>query len=135
MDTEALNQAIAALIAKKAELNQLTYNDDRYDDVEEELHDMEDDFNEQFGSYLEEVLEEVHKTIAPESDVLLPTAYLPNRLDVNTKEAKTKSPERDGVWVEAEEFPGKEARLILMANPTRLVLAVGKNTEKEVWTA
>jgi hypothetical protein len=88
MDTEALNQAIAALIAKKAELNQLTYNDDRYDDVEEELHDMEDDFNEQFGSYLEEVLEEVHKTIAPESDVLLPTAYLPNRLDVNTKEAK-----------------------------------------------
>ena len=136
MDREALNKALAALIAKKDELSKIGYDDARYDDLEEELHDMEDDFNEQFGEYLENVLEEVHTKIAPDSDVLLPTAYLPSSADASTDTAKAKkgASSATGVWIDAEEYPGKDARLVLLANPPRLVLSVGKK-QTEVWTA
>jgi hypothetical protein len=56
MNTENLNKQLVALIEKKQALGKLSYNDERYDDIEEELHDLEDDFNEEFGPYLEDVL-------------------------------------------------------------------------------
>lgn len=129
MNTENLNKSLVALIEKKRDLNQLSYNDDRYDDIEEELHDMEDAFNEEYGPYLEDVLEDVHAKLCPDTDVLLPTAYLPNNLGGET------SAEKEGVWVDSDEFPGKEARLILVPNPARLILSVGKTIRKEVWKA
>lgn len=129
MNITDLNNSLVAIIEKKQALSKLSYNDDRYDDMEEELHDMEDDFNEEYGPYLEDALEDVHAKLCPDSDVLLPTAYLPNNLEGET------SAEKEGVWVDSDEFPGKEARLILVPNPARLILSVGKNIRKEVWTA
>ncbi len=130
MNTEELNKMLVALIEKKQELSKLPYSDDRYDDLEEELHDLEDDFNEEFGPYLEDVLEDVHAKICPDTDVLLPTAYLPNSL-----EGESGSDQKEGVWVDYDEFPGKESRLVLIPNPVRLILSVGKNVKKEVWKA
>ena len=43
---------------KRNELNGLTYNDSNYDDIEDDLHDLEDDFNEEFGTFLEDVLQD-----------------------------------------------------------------------------
>lgn len=129
MNITELNNSLVAIIEKKQALSKLSYNDDRYDDMEEELHDMEDDFNEEYGAYLEEALEEVHAKLCPDSDVLLPTAYLPNNIGGET------TAEKEGVWVDSDEFPGKEARLILVPNPARLILSVGKSIRKEVWTA
>jgi hypothetical protein len=132
MNIAELNTSLVALIRKKEELSKLSYNDERYDDVEEELHDMEDEFNENYGEYLEEVLEEVHERLCPDSDVLLPTAYLPNNLAA----LETGKPgPKEGVWVDTDEFPNKEARLVLVPNPTRLILSVGTSIQKEVWKA
>jgi len=127
MNLSELNSALVKLVNKKHELAQLAYNDTRYDDVEEELHDLEDSFNEQYGDYLEEVLEGVHRKLRSDTDVLLPTAYLPNALngEIGNKE---------GVWIDSEEFPGKKAHLVLVPNPTRLVLAVGQE-RRELWKA
>ena len=130
MNTETLNKNLVSLIEKKQELSKLSYSDDRYDDLEEELHDLEDEFNEEFGPYLEDVLEDVHAKICPDTDVLLPTAYLPNTL-----EGESGSDQKEGVWVDYDEFPGKESRLVLVPNPVRLILSVGKNVRKEVWKA
>jgi len=132
MNIDELNTSLVEIIRKKEELSKLPYNDVRYDDVEEELHDMEDDFNDTYGEYLEEVLEEVHERLCPDSDVLLPTAYLPNNL--TAMEAGTPA-QREGVWVDSDEFPNKEARLVLVPNPTRLILSVGTKIQKEVWKA
>ena len=129
MNITDLNNSLVAIIEKKQALSKLSYNDDRYDDIEEELHDLEDDFNEEFGPYLEDVLEDVHAKLCPDTDVLLPTAYLPNNLQGET------SAETEGVWVDSDEFPGKESRLVLVPNPVRLILSVGKTVRKEVWTA
>ena len=132
MNTNDLNASLISIIQKKQELGQLTYDDDRYDEVEEELHDMEDDFNEKYGEFLEDVLTQVHDEVCPDTDVLLPTAYLPTQL---AGEDNTAISAKEGVWVDTEEFPDREARLVLVPNPTRLVLSVGKNIRKEVWKA
>lgn len=132
MNIAELNTSLITLIRKKEELSKLSYNDERYDDVEEELHDMEDEFNENYGEYLEEVLEEVHERLCPDSDVLLPTAYLPSNL--GALESGKPGP-KEGVWVDTDEFPDREARLVLVPNPTRLILSVGNNIQKEVWKA
>ncbi|HSI90832.1 MAG TPA: hypothetical protein VK927_06910 [Adhaeribacter sp.] len=129
MNANELNNSLISLIEKKQALSKLPYNDERYDEIEEELHDLEDEFNEEFGPYLEDVLEDVHAKLCPDTDVLLPTAYLPNNLGGET------SAEKEGVWVDSDEFPGKEVRLILVPNPTRLILSVGKTIRKEVWKA
>lgn len=132
MNTQELNTSLAALIQKKQELSQLSYNDERYDDVEEELHDLEDDFNDNYGEYLEDVLGDVHTQICPDTDVLLPTAYLPERLNADGQPELTG---KEGVWVEADDYPNKEARLVLVPNPVRIILSVGKNVRQEVWKA
>ncbi len=132
MNTNDLNTSLISIIQKKQELGQLTYDDDRYDDVEEELHDMEDDFNEKYGEFLEDVLTQVHDEVCPDTDVLLPTAYLPTQLAGEDNSAISA---KEGVWVDTEEFPDREARLVLVPDPTRLVLSVGKNIRKEVWKA
>jgi hypothetical protein len=71
-----IDSAMIAILEKRLALSKLSYSDDTYDDVEELLHDLEDDFNEKYGDKLEEILEKVHLAHCPESDVLLPTAYL-----------------------------------------------------------
>ncbi|GAA3925199.1 hypothetical protein GCM10022406_09060 [Hymenobacter algoricola] len=132
MNKEDLNRALVSLIEKKQELHKLSYDDTRYDDVEEELHELEDSFNEEYGAYLEEMLEKVHEKLCPDTDVLLPTAYLPNDIGGDTGYVPS---HKEGVWVDSDEFPGKEARLVLVPNPTRLILSVGKTVRKEVWKA
>lgn len=132
MNVNDLNLSLISIIEKKQELGQLTYDDDRYDDVEEELHDLEDDFNEKYGDYLEDILTQVHDKICPDTDVLLPTAYLPTKLAAEDNSAISA---KEGVWVDTEEYPDREARLVLVPNPIRLILSVGKTIRKEVWKA
>ncbi|MBO3269068.1 MULTISPECIES: hypothetical protein [Hymenobacter] len=128
MNVTELNQALVTLIEKKQELQTLTYDDARYDDVEEELHDLEDDFNDEYGQFLEEALEKVHDDLGSDTDVLLPTAYLPANISGEPTP-------KEGVWIDSEKYSGKEARLTLIPNPTRLFLTVGKTVRQEVWKA
>ena len=130
MDANALNASIVALLQNKQELNKLDYNDERYDDFEEELHDMEDDFNEEYGDYLEDVLEDVHGKIKSDADILLPTAYMASALN---NEDLTQE-EQEGVWVESDSFPGVEMRLVIVANPPRILLVLA-DQERVLWTA
>jgi hypothetical protein len=125
MNAADLNAALLALIEKKAELHTLTYDDARYDDVEESLHDLEDDFNDDYGADLEAALEKVHLDLKSDTDVLLPTAYLP----------ATNTPQKeDGVWVDSEKYPGR-VRLVLRADPPRFILTTSKGQEHELWKA
>ena len=76
MDINALDQSLVAIIKKKNELQQLGYQDPRYDELEEELHDLEDALMETHGEDMENVIQDVHDRICPDTDVLLPIAYL-----------------------------------------------------------
>lgn len=117
MDTKALDKALQHISLKREELSKIDYDNPTYDQLEEELHDLEDDFQSQFGEYMEEVLQEIHDEFCPDNDVLMPIAYLGS-----------------GVFVEVDKYPGKDAKLILQTNPTRLMLVVGKDKSEVVWT-
>ena len=133
MELGELNRHLTKIIDRKLELLKLDYNSDNYDDLEEDLHLLEDDFIEKYGDFLEDALHEVHDEFCPDTDVLLPTAYLPRfALENNgTFDAK----HDDGVYVEVDDYPGKETKLVLLPNPVRIVLNIDKNTKEVVWEA
>ena len=118
MDIKALNSALEAIELKRAELSKLDYNNPKYDDLEEKLHDLEDDFQDKHGEYLEDALQIIHDDLCPDNDVLMPIAYLGK-----------------GVPVEVDKFPGKDTRLVLVTNPPRILLTIGKEKQDVVWTA
>ncbi|MCU0417642.1 MAG: hypothetical protein MUE33_10715 [Cytophagaceae bacterium] len=126
MNFKQLNKDLEKLILKKNELNRLTYDDKNYDDVEEELHDLEDDFLDNFGDELEKVLNKVHEKIAADSDVLLPIAYIGSYYKQGDKLPSgglelAIMPDQ-GVIIESEKFPGKNTRLIFGVHPVRLII-------------
>ena len=116
MDIKALDKALQEIIKKREELSKIDYNNPKYDDLEEELHDLEDDFQDEFGDEIEAVFQGVHDEFCPDNDVLLPIAYL-----------------GQGVIVEVDKLPGKDTRLVLAANPVRIMLTVGKDKQQVVW--
>jgi hypothetical protein len=138
MNVTALNQAVREVVEKRRLLSQMGYDHEQYDDVEEELHDLEDDFLEQYGDFLEKALQKVHDAYCPESDVLLPTAYLPRQyqkvVDAKSGEEEIELGDNDGVWVELEEFPGADAKLVILPDPTRIELLTQAGSQP-VWTA
>ena len=70
-----IDEAMIAILQKRLELSKLSYSDDTYDDVEEVLHDLEDDFNEKYGDHLEEILESHGKN---DDEIYVVTNSLPN---------------------------------------------------------
>jgi hypothetical protein len=128
-----IDEAMIAILQKRLELSKLSYSDDTYDDVEEVLHDLEDDFNEKYGEQLEEILEKVHIKHCPESDVLLPTAYLAKKF-VETADGEIEIGKKEGVEVKWVEDPVAATRLVLLPSPTRILLMTPKGISI-VWEA
>lgn len=118
MDVKALDNSLLEILKKRDELAKIDYNNPKYDDLEEQLHDLEDDFQEEYGEYLESAFQDVHDELCPDNDVLMPIAYLGK-----------------GVPVEVDKFAGKDTKLILAPSPTRIILAVGKDKQEVVWSA
>jgi len=133
IDIKSLDKDLTALVKAKIALSKLTYADENYDKIEEELHDMEDDFQENYGEYLEEALAEVHDEFCPDNDVLLPIAYLADEYIV--KEDTIDVAPGQGVIVEADDFANAKVTLALAPQPTRIVLQAGNEHKEVVWRA
>jgi len=118
MDVKALNEALLEIVRKRDELSKVNYNDPTYDSLEELLHDLEDDFQDEYGEYLETALQQVHDEFCPDNDVLMPIGYL-----------------GQGIPVDVDKLPGKDTRLILAPNPTRIILSVNKDKQQVVWSS
>jgi hypothetical protein len=134
MDFKAIDKAIIEIIRCRIELNQIDYSNPSYDELEEKLHDLEDDFQDNYGEQMEDVLQDVHDKHCPDSDVLLPIAYLANNYIITDKNEYSASP-AEGVFVEMENHPGKDTKLLLLPNPLRILLSIGANEQKIVWAA
>lgn len=118
MDVKALDKSLQEILKKRDELAKLDYNNPKYDDLEEQLHDLEDDFQDEYGEYVESAFQNIHDDLCPDNDVLMPIAYLGK-----------------GVPVDVDKFAGKDTKLILATAPTRIILAIGKDKEEVLWTA
>jgi hypothetical protein len=125
------------LAEKRNELSRLSYSDNMYEEVEDLLHDMEDEFNEKYGDFVEEALYEIHDEFCPDNDVLLPSAYLAKKYLVSGSNSDTQYDvsARDGVIVDVDDYPDQLVRLVMIPNPARIIMLIGQQERKEVWVA
>lgn len=136
MNIEALDHSLLAIIKKKNELKQLGYQDPKYDDIEEEIHDLEDNLMDEYGEEMEQVIQEVHDKICPDTDVLLPIAYLANSY-VPTKDDDGKDSFdvdlKEGVPVILDDYPDQLSRMVLLPSPPRLIVQVNREKRFLAW--
>ena len=132
MNLKALDKDIQELIKRRSELLKLNYNNPQYDELEEKLHDGEDAFQEKYGEFLEEVLQDVHDEHCPDSDVLMPIAYLAKKYIISDK-GQYSVEASEGVFVETEKYQGKDTKLVILPNPVRIVLNIAKDNQLVVW--
>lgn len=129
-----MDAAIQEIALRRNELKKLDYNNPKYDDLEEELHDLEDELLDSHGEYLEGILQEIHDKYCPDTDILLPIAYLAKTYTITTSNEYAVST-TEGVYVEVDSLPGKETKLVMLPNPLRVVLNVGKDKQQVVWSS
>jgi hypothetical protein len=134
MDVKELDKAIQEIALRRNALKKIDYNNPKYDDLEEELHDLEDSLHVKFGEYLEDVLQDVHDKYCPDTDVLYPIAYLAKSYSITDKNEYSVATS-EGVFVEVDSIPGKDTKLVIVPNPIRVILNVGKDQQQIVWTA
>ena len=133
MDVKALDKAIQEIALRRNDLKKIDYNNPKYDELEEELHDLEDSLHVKYGDYLEEILQNVHDKYCPDTDVLFPIAYFAKSYIVNGSNDFSVA-NNEGVFVEVDSIPGKDTRLVIVPNPIRIILNVGKEQQQVVWT-
>lgn len=137
MNAKLFNAALIDLAEKRIKLNQLDYSDEAYDAAEDDLHNAEDAFLSDYGDYLEDVLDDVHERVCSGTDVLIPTAYIAKNY-VRKGESLDGDPlyeitSKEGVIVEADQYPNKTARLVFVPAPARLVLTINGKAKEIVW--
>ena len=134
MELKELDLAIQEIAIRRNALSKIDYNNPKYDDLEEELHDLEDKVQVKYGDYLEEVLQDIHDKYCPDTDVLYPIAYFAKSYSINDKHEFSVGT-KEGVYVEVDSIPGKETKLVILPNPVRIILNVGSDKQQVVWTA
>jgi hypothetical protein len=139
MNYTRLNSDLIDLIEMRNELNELDFSDASYDDLEDEIHEFEDTFNDKYGDVLENVLDKIHEHICPDVEVLLPTAYLakeyfPSELEEGGFDIGPDA----GILVETilKDAKGRpiDARITYLPNPFRVVL-ITKEDIRTLWSA
>ena len=137
MNWEKIDQELTEIVQQRNQLSALEYSDENYDDLEEQLHDLEDDFNENYEDILEPELEKIYSKLKSDSDVLLPTAYLANYYQEMLPDAKgsiTYEVSGDqGVPIESDQLGKVDMRIVLIPNPVRFVLLINGKQLKELW--
>jgi hypothetical protein len=137
MNKKKFNTDLIDIAEKRIQLNKLDYADEAYDKAEDDLHEAEDAFLSQYGDFLEDVLDDVHERICSGTDVLIPTAYIAKNY-IRKGETLDGEPlydisSKEGVLVEADQYPNKTARLVLIPAPARLILTVNGKAKDIVW--
>ncbi|MBC7487113.1 MAG: hypothetical protein H7282_10225 [Cytophagaceae bacterium] len=134
---KTLNADLLELVEMKTKLSTLTYDNKNYDEIEEQLHDLEDDFLEKYGEMLEDVISDAHEKIRSDNDTLLPIAYVGQRYtktgDNDDGSAHYQVEHGEGVLIETELYPNKETRLVFVPSPTRIELLVGGMKKDILW--
>lgn len=134
MDSKQLNGSLVEIVSLRTELSYMSYSDEQYDVVEDRLHELEDTFVDTFGDALEDVIGDVLAQVKSDSDVLLPTSYLPQSLEDSG--TNLEMDDEPGVTIDIDEYGNEmDIRLVLLPNPARLVLVLNGDIVKDLWSA
>jgi hypothetical protein len=137
MNWDQLDQQLTEIVQKRNQLSKMDYSDESYDDLEEQLHDAEDEFNEEYEEVFEPQLEKIYTKLKSDTDILLPTAYLANKYKEMLPDAKGivtyEVVGKEGVPIESDQFDKMDVRIVLVPNPARFVLIVNGKPMKDLW--
>jgi hypothetical protein len=137
MNWDKLDLELTEIVEKRNQLAEMDYSDANYDDLEEVLHDLEDDFNADYEELLEKELEKIYSVLKSDTDILLPTAYLANEYKPLLPDAKGiisyEVEGREGVPIESDQFDRQDVRLVLIPNPARFLMIINGNPLKILW--
>ena len=137
MEIDDLNSILVGIVEKRMELGRLNYSDQSYDEIEEELHNLEDELVENFGNDLEEVFKTIHQKHCPDTEVLSPIAYLAKNYHKVGKHPNGSAlyevaDLKQGVVIDSDVYD--QAYLVMIPNPIRVLLTVPyKSLKEEVW--
>jgi hypothetical protein len=133
---KSVNELMFEIIELRKELSTLSYNNPRYDEVEELLHETEEQFEQECGAVLSDALADFYDEYAPDADILSPLAYIAKSYNETGENqfGKTYDVEKkNALSVDLDDFPGQDNRLAIVPNPLRLIAFFGDGTTKEVW--
>lgn len=137
MNWDKLDKELTEIVEKRNQLAAMDYSDESYDDLEEELHDLEDDFNENYEGILEGALDKIHTKVQSDTDILLPTAYVANHYKPLLPDSRGivsyEVEGMQGVPIESEQFDKLDVRIALIPNPARFVMLVSGKQMKDLW--
>jgi hypothetical protein len=137
MNWEKLDKELTAIVEKKNQLSAMDYSDEKYDDLEEAIHDLEDDFNENYEAVLEKEFEKIYAKLKSDTDILLPTAYIANQYKPVLPDANGvvtyEVSGREGVPIESDQFDRQDVRLVLVPNPARILMIINGKALKDLW--
>ncbi len=137
MNWDKLDKELTEIVERKNQLSQMDYSDESYDDLEEAIHDLEDDFNEEYEEILEKELEKIYAKLKSDTDILLPTAYIANKYKPLLPDANGlvsyEVGGQEGVPIESDQFDRMDVRLVLIPNPARISLLINGRQLKDMW--
>ncbi len=137
MNWEKLDKELTEIVEKKNQLSAMDYSDEKYDDLEEAIHDLEDDFNENYEGVLEKEFEKIYTRLKSDTDILLPTAYIANKYKPVLPDANGvvtyEVTGREGVPIESDQFDRQDVRLVLVPNPVRILMIINGKPLKDLW--
>ncbi|MDX1903056.1 MAG: hypothetical protein SFU27_02760 [Thermonemataceae bacterium] len=131
VNLENLNKDLTEIADKRIALSELNYDDEHYDLLEEELHDLEDGFLKKYDDFLEDIFMNLHDEFSPDTEIFSPLAYLAKNY-IRKAENLYEVSDEQGVWMEVEKIPSKEAYLVLLPQPLRIML-MANGFKKIVW--
>jgi hypothetical protein len=136
MNFKKINSDLLDLIELRNQIAEMPYNSDDYDELEDEIADFEDTFNERYGKNLEAIAQKIHNELMPSSEVLVATAYVAKRYtpSVIDEEDYDINPKEGVIFSEPDGDKVLNVRLVLYPNPVKFVY-ISKNDPKIVWTA
>ncbi|MDF2157713.1 hypothetical protein [Algoriphagus sp. CAU 1675] len=137
MNWDKLDKELTEIVEKRNQLAEMDYSDAHYDDLEEEIHDLEDDFNEEYEELLENELEKIYAVLKSDTDILLPTAYIANKYKPLLADARGivsyEVQGQEGVPIESDQFDKLDVRIVLIPNPVRFVMLINGQQMKDLW--
>ncbi|WP_020527373.1 hypothetical protein [Flexithrix dorotheae] len=137
MKTREIDKGLIEIIEIKNQLNGIVYHDQKYDEIEDHLHEIEDNFLEKHGFELERILKKVHVAICPDVDLLSPLSYIAHeykKVGENETGPIYDIKHDQGVYVEVDSYQKKPTKLVIVPNPLRVILNIDGHTREEVWS-
>jgi hypothetical protein len=143
MDFKVLNEKVLEIIQLNEQLEDINYSDPRYDELEDKVYDLQDEMNEKYGKFFDEVLGDVYKQLNSKDVILNISDYIAKTYMTSGAKNPDGSLRYDEVpedsitiSVKPEALQGKrvDGKIYLKPNPIRIGFAIGKH-ERIVWSS